>query len=673
MDLETPSSSLWACSTKESIENVKFITSQPWPETGLEEPPSSLEDIANRIFCILLVRVVAILSCRESGSREGKKYFRACDVDLKTVNKFVSNDIQQELHDYVTFIISQYRDIHYHNMHHAYHVVISANKLLDIFLQEKRTEHITTFGIRSDPLLQLALIFAALIHDVDHPGVSNGQLVLEEDELATLYNDQSCAEQHSLAIAFKTLTKPRFARLKKTLFHDSSEYRSFRKTVIDLVFATDVASPERMQITKSKFKEAFGEIPKNALYTQIPSNEDDENNNEDDESKKNHLATTKPFLRTSFFYRSSLSMGMKKISLDGMGLSDGSISPSVSLSDGEDDEEIDDDNNAKPEKMKANDGSNIFSKKDNCAQDNLRNSLTRSDSNRRSGKMSKGTSLFESSNNNFRNTTESSTDEDEAMDLRNAFLQKDNRSTRTSLRSLLGEERSSHRSLASNNSRRNLLVKQSSGRRQSCESTVSNYQNVHSGMNSSFRRSSAPTNSSGLNVSEIRLGIRRTMDLAGNTIEGYATSKNDDVLKSVIKNICVAEIDMDNDEPDQLRATVVLETMLRAADVSANMQSWEQMKKWSSILFFELMEAHESGRMGPDPGANWFENQISFIDSYVVPLARKLDVVGVFGELGQQFLSFTLENRRTWMDEGKHFTSWMKRRWIRIKAKKQKF
>merc|ERR1712216_734150 len=55
-----------------------------------------------------------------------------------------------------------------------------------------------TYGIKSDPYLQFSFLFAALIHDVDHKGVSNMQLSLELDPLAILYNDQSIAEQRSL-------------------------------------------------------------------------------------------------------------------------------------------------------------------------------------------------------------------------------------------------------------------------------------------------------------------------------------------------------------------------------------------------------------------------------------------------------------------------------------------
>jgi hypothetical protein len=57
--------------------------------------------------------------------------------------------------------------------------------------------HDFTHGITSDPLTHFACVFSAMIHDVDHPGVSNMQLIKENDEMAKLYNNQSVAEQVS--------------------------------------------------------------------------------------------------------------------------------------------------------------------------------------------------------------------------------------------------------------------------------------------------------------------------------------------------------------------------------------------------------------------------------------------------------------------------------------------
>ena len=51
----------------------------------------------------------------------------------------------------------------------------------------------------------MTALFAAAIHDVDHPGVTNQYLIDSSNELALMYNDESVLENHSLAVAFKLL------------------------------------------------------------------------------------------------------------------------------------------------------------------------------------------------------------------------------------------------------------------------------------------------------------------------------------------------------------------------------------------------------------------------------------------------------------------------------------
>lgn len=46
--------------------------------------------------------------------------------------------------------------------------------------------HDYTHGITSDPLTLCAIIFSAVVHDVDHRGVSNVQLEKEDEQMALL-------------------------------------------------------------------------------------------------------------------------------------------------------------------------------------------------------------------------------------------------------------------------------------------------------------------------------------------------------------------------------------------------------------------------------------------------------------------------------------------------------
>ena len=82
------------------------------------------------------------------------------------------------------------------------------------------------------PLEVMSAIFAAAIHDVDHPGLTNQFLINTSSELAIMYNDESVLENHHLAVAFKLLQNSDcdiFANLTR------KQRQTLRKMVIDMV------------------------------------------------------------------------------------------------------------------------------------------------------------------------------------------------------------------------------------------------------------------------------------------------------------------------------------------------------------------------------------------------------------------------------------------------------
>lgn len=132
------------------------------------------------------------------------------------------------------------------------------------FLRRGREEvaaeiHNFTHGITSDPMAVFAIVFAALIHDVDHPGVSNMQLIKEEPELGTLYRNKSVAEQNSLDVAWDLLMSRRFDDLRKYVFGGKSELLKFRQLIVNVVLATDIFDKELGQLRKDRWERAFHE------------------------------------------------------------------------------------------------------------------------------------------------------------------------------------------------------------------------------------------------------------------------------------------------------------------------------------------------------------------------------------------------------------------------------
>lgn len=95
------------------------------------------------------------------------------------------------------------------------------------------TLHDHTYGITSDPLTQFTCVFVALIHDVDHPGVPNTQLVKEEAGVARLYKNRSVAEQNSVDIAWSLFEDDGFANLRHILCATDAEMAHFRRLVVN--------------------------------------------------------------------------------------------------------------------------------------------------------------------------------------------------------------------------------------------------------------------------------------------------------------------------------------------------------------------------------------------------------------------------------------------------------
>lgn len=174
--------------------------------------------------------------------------------------------------------VNRYQDNPFHNFHHAVHVSLSCSKLLSRIVAPQELEndetktkrrayesklHDTTFGITSDPITQFAIVFAALIHDCDHPGkaftliycsvdpsldladlpftsiarakgVPNSVLVNNKTEIAQHYRNKSVAEQNSLDVAWDLLMDDAYADLCACIFRNESELHHFRQLLVNV-------------------------------------------------------------------------------------------------------------------------------------------------------------------------------------------------------------------------------------------------------------------------------------------------------------------------------------------------------------------------------------------------------------------------------------------------------
>lgn len=117
--------------------------------------------------------------------------------------------------------------------------------------------HKFTYGLTSDPLTQFACTFSALIHDADHPGVPNAQLVKEGLDVANIYKNKSCAEQHSVDLAWAFLMQPKYRELRACIYTSQAELDRFRQLVVNSVMATDIVDKELGALRKRRWEKAF--------------------------------------------------------------------------------------------------------------------------------------------------------------------------------------------------------------------------------------------------------------------------------------------------------------------------------------------------------------------------------------------------------------------------------
>ena len=126
-------------------------------------------------------------------------------------------------------------------------------------------------------------MFAALIHDVDHPGISNQQLIEEQDnEMAIMYNNQSIAEQNSIDYAWGLLMDDSYDEFRTCIFgndNENSELQRFRKLLVNCVLATDIFDSKLQSLRNTRWEKAFSSHADNNTTTN--NSEDDDEDDKD--------------------------------------------------------------------------------------------------------------------------------------------------------------------------------------------------------------------------------------------------------------------------------------------------------------------------------------------------------------------------------------------------------
>ena len=294
-----------ASSDDASTSVVENENDTAWVEEGLRSPAmASVDEKTARLVgwnCDVITRLLKQIAARRQAKEAQEVDLSKVQNDIKTDGSTVLDEVveiirlpefdavaaksqaenlnsveldknaEAQLFDYLIAIASMYRDNPFHNFEHASHVTMSVVKLLGrIVAPEIEVDdgghqniesrlHDHTYGITSDPLTQLACVFAAIIHDVDHTGVPNAQLVKEQAAVAAAYKGKSVAEQNSVDIAWELLMDEAHADLCKAIFSTEEEKKRFRQLVVNSVMATDIVDKELKALRNARWEKAFNE------------------------------------------------------------------------------------------------------------------------------------------------------------------------------------------------------------------------------------------------------------------------------------------------------------------------------------------------------------------------------------------------------------------------------
>jgi 3'5'-cyclic nucleotide phosphodiesterase len=77
-------------------------------------------------------------------------------------------------------------------------------------------------------------------------------------------------------------------------------------------------------------------------------------------------------------------------------------------------------------------------------------------------------------------------------------------------------------------------------------------------------------------------------------------------------------VEDDADVDRNRKATIVIEHLIQASDISHTMQHWHIYRKWNERLFMELYRTYKEGRSDKDPSEFWYKGEIGFFTFYIV-------------------------------------------------------
>jgi hypothetical protein len=146
---------------------------------------------------------------------------------------------------------------------------------------------------------------------------------------------------------------------------------------------------------------------------------------------------------------------------------------------------------------------------------------------------------------------------------------------------------------------------------------------------------------------QIAMHVITTIDLTDRSLAGELEFRSESslALQSLSGNVdCL-----------NFKASTMLHLIIRASNASHAMQHFTTYKKWNVRLMSEVFATHKFGSLASDPTKDWYEKEIQFLETYVIPLAQRLSEA--VGMSCIEFLDFATANRMEWILSGQTIVS----------------
>lgn len=160
------------------------------------------------------------------------------------------------IQNFIVAMKSHYHPNPFHNFLHAFSVVHASYLLLAT----------TSAAQMLQPLDIASCLIAALGHDVDHPGHTNGFEIVSGSQLALLYSDESVLERHHAYTTFRLIAKEKNANILQNL--SPADFRQVRKFIITAILGTDMANHFKFcEALEKTLRPAAHHLDTNAIST----------------------------------------------------------------------------------------------------------------------------------------------------------------------------------------------------------------------------------------------------------------------------------------------------------------------------------------------------------------------------------------------------------------------